>query len=98
MIERDLPKVEKGLNKLDINDSKEAQRAKKQRDKENYERGRIVKTTNIDFFLNCENMAAEEVIEEKKSAADEEEEDPLWNDVDVEQLKTENPQLTADLS
>lgn len=86
------------MNKLDINDSQEAQRAKKQRDKENYERGRIVKTTNIDFFLNCDNMPEEEIEEKKSPAADEEEEDPLWNDVDVEQLKIENPLPSTDLS
>jgi hypothetical protein len=46
---------------------------------------RIVKTTNIDVFLNCDDMTAEELklIEdqerkESKEFLDDEEEDPEW--------------------
>ena len=58
--------------------------------KENYDRGRIIRTTNIDTFMNCDT----EVPEAKNSASNdpmEDEEDPLWDDVDVSTLKKASP-------
>lgn len=62
---------------------------------------RIIKTTNIDIFLNCDDMTAEELniiqLKEEKDTEDarikkiqdeEEEEDPAWADIDVIEVKT----------
>ncbi|TNV85373.1 hypothetical protein FGO68_gene4642 [Halteria grandinella] len=59
---------------------------------------RIVKTTNIDVFLNCDDMTAEELSAiEREELSDakhlrsvgqeEEEEDPEWADVNLEEVK-----------
>jgi len=55
---------------------------------ENNSRGRIVRTTNIDMFMNCEdvNYQEEELAPEKTSSEpmeEDEEEDPIWDQVDV---------------
>jgi hypothetical protein len=54
--------------------------------RDNQERGRVVRTTNVDFFLNCETMDLSE-IEKKSNTSPEEEEDPEWGDVYIEELK-----------
>lgn len=85
IIERDAThELIKGIGKLDL----------QQQQKENQDRGRVIKTKNIDFFLNCDLMGKEQIEEElKQNKLDEEEEDdedePEWNDVDVEMLKIE---------
>lgn len=56
--------------------------------KQNYDRGRIVRTTNIDFFLNCDTMNDVQIAQHQ-AMEEEEEEEPEWNDVDVEKLKVE---------
>jgi hypothetical protein len=55
VIERDLTQAQHSLNDLNINDKGG------KKGKENHDRGRVVKTTDIDFFLNCDNMSAEEI-------------------------------------
>lgn len=39
--------IAKKLKDIELNEKK---------NKENYDRGRIIKTTDIDFFLNCDKM------------------------------------------
>lgn len=46
----------------------------------------MIRTTNVDFFLNCESMDLKE-IEEKNIASPEDEDDPEWGDIDIEELK-----------
>lgn len=58
--------------------------------RENQDRGRVIRTTNVDFFLNCESMDLKE-IEEKNLASPEDEDDPEWGDIDIEELKQEAP-------
>lgn len=73
----------RGMTKLELEN---------ERMKANYERGRVIKTKNIDFFLNCDLMGKDQIDEEMKLNAQQEEEDedePEWNDVDIEMLKTE---------
>ena len=53
--------------------------------------GRIVKTTDIDIFLRCDDMSLEELQTTYQPAVDEikceEEDDPEWAEVDVEEIK-----------
>jgi hypothetical protein len=54
----------------------------------------VIKTKNIDFFLNCDLMAKDQIDEELKlngnhSDSDDDEADPEWGDVDVEMLKSD---------
>lgn len=66
---------------------KEANRLK------NQDRGRVVKTTSIDFFLNCDTMDLDEVEtneflkKEPEPEEDDDEEDPEWNDIDIDEIK-----------
>ena len=83
VIERGSQQISKDLSKLDINATK----------KENYERGRIVNTTNIDFFLNCDNMNDAEIAAEKLKEEEEDDSDPLWADIEESKLtKMDTPQ------
>lgn len=63
---------------------------------------RIVKTSNIDVFLNCDDMTIEELtaIEKEESLGlkahkgvsaghEEEEDDPEWADVNLEEVKSQ---------
>lgn len=44
-----------------------------------------MKTTNIDYFLSCENL---DYLEDSKSfGGEDDEEDPAWNDIDVGDIK-----------
>lgn len=47
-----------------------------------------MRTTNIDFFLNCDTMNDVQIAQHQ-AMEEEEEEEPEWNDVDVEKLKVE---------
>lgn len=48
------------------------------------DRGRIVRTTNIDYFLNCDDLPLEAEPEKVLDVSDiDEEEEPEWDDVDV---------------
>ena len=65
--------------------------------KQNLQRGRLVKTTNIDFFLNCDYMNDEEIElkqkEEKVAEEQSDEEEPEWGEIDVEELKKDKEEL-----
>src|SRR5439155_11872572 len=79
IIERDGARdLVKDMDKLDL---------EREKLKENPDRGRVIKTKNIDFFLNCDLMGKEQIEEEIRLNKEEEEEDdeeePEWNDVDV---------------
>ena len=54
-------------------------------------KGCIVKTTDIDLFLNCDDMSAEELMRVNDqyvaSKQMEEEEDPEWGSIDVQDIK-----------
>ena len=49
---------------------------------------KVVRTTNVDTFLNCEQMDFDQ-LQEGAEKEDEDEADPLWDDVDVEEIKQE---------
>lgn len=51
IIERDkVDEISKGISNIKIN--KQNKKTKEEQDKHNYDRGRIIRTTNIDMFLN----------------------------------------------
>ena len=58
--------------------------------KENCERGRIVKTKNVDLFLNCDNANMAELEGQIVEEEQDDEEEPEWDDVDTDQLKSDN--------
>lgn len=91
IIERDFPDIQKDLQKLTLNEDStsrlEQDRIKANR-LENQQRGRVIKTTNIDFFLNCENMDLNE-IDKKMTDLIEDEQDPEWDDVELKDKSKE---------
>ena len=81
VIERDsVQEIERDLRRVQLNEKNAAQYLV---------RGKVINTTNVDYFLNCENMASPDLGEQQVQADEEDEDDPLWNDVDVEVLKAE---------
>lgn len=102
IIERDMPQMQRDLERMrleggaDFEEMTEERRQKEKNRKDNQDRGRVIKTTNIDFFLNCDTMDLTELDEKidtlPVAAAlhhddEEDEDDPEWNDIDVEEIK-----------
>ncbi len=50
----------------------------------NKDTGLVVRTTNIDFFLNCDHMPIDELYKHSSKDEQEEEEDPVWEDAKPE--------------
>lgn len=59
----------------------------------NQDRGRVVKTTSVDFFLNCDTMDLDDiqtndlVKPQLTEEIEDDDEDPEWNDVDIDEIK-----------
>jgi hypothetical protein len=47
----------------------------------NKDTGLVIRTTNIDFFLNCDQMPIDELFKQSTKDEKEEEEEPAWEDV-----------------
>ncbi|CDW82790.1 perq amino acid with gyf domain 1 [Stylonychia lemnae] len=91
IIERDMPLIQKELEKLRLGETAQSIKERQNR-QDNQDRGRVVRTTNVDYFLNCENMDLGDPGQQQDTPI-EEEEDPLWDDIDVEEIKVESSQL-----
>lgn len=67
----------------------------------NQDRGRVVKTTSVDFFLNCDTMDLDDiqtndlVKPQLTEEIEDDDEDPEWNDVDIDEIKAPTTNATV---